>query len=392
MHFLIYGWIGVIGILRTGWAFSIIPHPLEKRAAYIHGISSINDLKPKVIEKLKDLFLVRPLLIFKGVKEPTPNEFLHFLTHFDKDCDIEAIRNPDKYPHQILQPFDRFPECPHVAPRGNARLTNFHQISNITVFPDTQFEKNYLWHTDLLGSPNRLLGVITGFYILESPLIGGDTDFISGEAIFQSLSEKEQLAAGVILTEVNRLKFLQKRATTDYSGSYRMEKYIKEKEGNIQIPILFPPSEEYGESPSILLLPTFFERVMGWSVEESREWMKYMMIHHALPNRFSIQWKKGDLCVFNNRRFMHSSTPTRNYMDFSESSTRLLLQTFVPTKRPLYGYQLLHTDKLSTYHVNNWASSQVSAIDGYSEFMQYYNEQYNNIKNKFIISQLDKKI
>jgi alpha-ketoglutarate-dependent taurine dioxygenase len=390
MFFLIYGLLGVIGILRNGMSFSIVPHPLEKRAAYIHGISSINNLSPEVIEKLKYLFVVRPLLIFKGVKEPTPNEFLEFLTHFDKDCDIEAIKNPDKYPQQILQPFDRFPECPHVAPRGNARVSNFHQISNITVYPDTQFEKNYLWHTDLLGSPNRHLGVITGFYILESPLIGGDTDFISGEAIYQSLSGKEQLAAGVILTEVNRLKFLQKRAITDYSGSSRIEKFVAEKEGNIEIPILFSPSEEYGESPSILLLPTFFERVVGWSVEESRQWMKYMMYQHVLPYRFTIQWKKGDLCVFNNRRFMHSSTPTRNYMDFSESSTRLLLQTFVPTKRPLYGYRLINTDKLITHNVK-WVSSEVSAMDSYNSFIQYYNE-HSNKKNHFIISQLDKKI
>jgi len=389
MYSLLRGLVGAMGIFQAGWAFSVIPHPLEKRAAYIFGISSLSHLKPKTIEYLQDIFRERPLLVFKGVMEPTPNEFLKFLTYFDSDCDLDAIQNPELYPQQILQPFDRFPECPHVAPRGNAHLTNFHQILNITVYPDKQFDKNYLWHTDLLGSPNRLMGVITGFYMLESPLIGGDTDFISGEAVYESLSEKEKLAAEVLLTEVNRLKFFQKRSITDYSGSYRLEDYVKEKEGNIQIPVLFPPSsEESGGSPSILLLPTFFERVVGWSVEESRQWMKYMMIHHALPNRFSIQWKKGDLCVFNNRRFMHSSTPTRNYMDFSESSTRFLLQTFVPTKRPLYGFRPTHADKISTYHLENWASSQASAIDSYSSFMQYYMEHYDYNINRFVISKL----
>jgi alpha-ketoglutarate-dependent taurine dioxygenase len=388
MGFLFHWVLVAIGLFYETESLNIIPHPLEKRAAYVTGIPSIVDIRVREIGYLQEFFQKCPLLIFKGVKEPSPNEFLDFLSYFDYDCDLEAIKHPEFYPQQILQPFDRFPECPHVAPRGNAQLKNFHQISNISVYPDTQFENNYVWHSDLLGSPNRLMGVVTGFYMLESPLIGGDTDFISGEAIYQSLSENEKLAAQTIITEVNRLKFLQKRAVTDYSGSYRMEDYVLEKEGNTKIPILFP-LDNYGKgSPSILLLPTFFERVVGWSVEESREWMKYMMIHHALPHRFSIQWKKGDLCVFNNRRFIHSSTPTRNYLDFPESSKRLLLQTFVPTKRALYGFPLTHTEKLATYQIDNWALSKESAIDSYSAFMQYYMDHYDYESKKFIISKL----
>ena len=379
--------IGVIGLLCNVVGgkhsfvngFSVIPHPLERRAAYVFGIPSITHLNVKTVEYLKDIFREHPLLVFKNVETPSPNEFLHFLTHFDNDCDVEAIRHPEQYPQQILQPFDRFPDCKHVAPRGNARLLNFHQITNITVYPDTQFENRYVWHSDLLGSPKHLMGVITGFYILKSPLIGGDTDFISGEAIYQSLSAKEKLASEVILTEVNRMKFLQKRSATDYSGSYRIEKYVEEKGGNQPVPILFPPDETDKSGPSILLLPTFFEKVIGWSVEESRQWMKYMMVEHALPHRFSIQWKKGDLCVFNNRRFMHSSTPTRNYMDFPESAERLLLQTFVPTKRPLYGVCPSHTDKLSSYRIPKWALSEESAVDGYSEFIKYYIGQVKTI-------------
>ena len=122
------------------------------------------------------------------------------------------------------------------------------------------------------------------------------------------MKTNEQLTAQNMLIEINRLKFAIKKIETDYSGSSRLEPYEKIDAGYTRLPLVFAPSYK-DESPSVLLLPSFFERVVGWSVEESREWIKQFMYKNVLPHRFSIQWKKGDLCVFNNRRFMHSSTP-----------------------------------------------------------------------------------
>jgi hypothetical protein len=58
------------------------------------------------------------------------------------------------------------------------------------------------------------------------------------------------------------------------------------------------------------------------------------MENFVLPYRFSIQWKEGDICVFNNRCFIHSSTPARNYLDL-DLNERLIFQTFLPTKKKL---------------------------------------------------------
>jgi hypothetical protein len=77
MNYLLYGLVGAIGLFQVSlFAFSVIPHPLEKRAAYISGITSISDLKPRVIKDLQYVFHKHPLLVFKDVKEPNPNEFV----------------------------------------------------------------------------------------------------------------------------------------------------------------------------------------------------------------------------------------------------------------------------------------------------------------------------
>jgi hypothetical protein len=61
------------------------------------------------------------------------------------------------------------------------------------------------------------------------------------------------------------------------------------------------------------------------------------MLEKVLPHRVSIQWRKGDLAVFHNRRFMLSPTPARNYLDNAFDNQRLLLKILVPTNRPLMG-------------------------------------------------------
>ena len=117
-------------------------------------------------------------------------------------------------------------------------------------------------------------------------------------------------------------------------------------------------------------MPTFFEKVVGWSVKESRAWMKNFMINKVLPHRVSIQWKKGDLAIFNNRRFIHSSTPARNYLDNKDSSKRLLLQTFIPTKRELLGIKPSDKNVYACYNVE-WLKDQEKSIISAHDCIKY---------------------
>ena len=342
--------------------FRLLQHPLEKRIAYIDGLTAkdIKNIDKTTLSHLQDLFKIHPLLIFKDIEDVSPTEFINFVKNFDKDHDVDALKNPQENKLQILQPFDQFPDCNHVAPRGNLELINYNGITKLNIKPSDHFVNNYLWHTDILGHEYKLPNVVTGFYIIEQPLIGGDTDFISGETVYENLSNEEQMASHNILIEINRRKFATNDFKMDYAGVNRLEWFESREDGNTRIPLVFAP-DDISEKPRILLMPTFFEKVVGWSVQDSREWIQQFMLNKVLPYRTSIQWKKGDLAVFNNRRFIHSSTPAKNYLDNKDSSKRLLLQTFIPTNRPLYGIKPSYNNVHACYNVK-WCKEKKQSL------------------------------
>lgn len=314
-------------------SFETIIHPIERRCLYINNL--IFPVSKNEINELKQLFNEHPLLVFRNpTKRLSPNEFIYFLTIFDDESDKEAIKNPDKYPNQMLQPFDQLPDCKHVAPRGCFVKDNLYGINHINVKPGQPFISNYVWHTDLLGHPDKNPGIVTGFHILKNPVIGGETDFISGETIYENLPTKtiKKITSSRVI--INRHNFAFGNKVMDYSGSYRIkDSDIKFPEHNVEIPIVFPPETKY-QKHKVLVMPSFIENIVGFSISQTDNATKFFMEKFVLPYRFSIQWREGDICVFNNRCFIHSSTPARNYLDlnlFSETE-RLLLQTFLPTK------------------------------------------------------------
>jgi alpha-ketoglutarate-dependent taurine dioxygenase len=330
---------------------------------------------------LLSVFNKHPLLIFKEVDSVSPREFIDFVKEFDPDHDIDALTYPDKYPQQMLQPFDQIPECKHVAPRGNTELLHFYDIPKIAIAPGEAFIDKYVWHTDILGHETKLPNVVTGFYIIEQPLIGGDTDFISGETVYEHLTAYEQIAARNLLIEINRKKFLTKTAITDYAGVNRVEPFHELIDGKTLVPMVYVPDNDRSsksEGPSVLLLPSFFERVVGWGAEESRKWISEFMNNKVLPHRVSVQWKRGDLAVFNNRRWMHSSTPARNYIDNEDSSKRLLLQTFIPTKRSLWAMKPCKDDLYAPFHLN-WVSEKDICLISLYENIRHIKLKENHI-------------
>jgi hypothetical protein len=312
------------------FVFDIKVHPIEKRCMFLYNVKFPISYGEMVL--MQDLFDIYPLLVIrKPNKVLSPREFIDFLTIFDKEHDKDAIQYPDNYPEQMLQPFDKLPDSKHVAPRGNFIRKNFLGMKNIHVKPSDPFIHNYVWHTDLLGHPTKNPGIVTGFHILKMPVIGGETDFISGETIYENLDREHIETVKSTRVIINRKNFAFGNKVMDYSGSYRIkDSYIKFPEENVNIPILFSPENEY-ETHKVLIMPSFVENIVGYNIADTDMRMKYFMKNSVLPHRFSIQWKEGDVCVFNNRRFIHSSTPARNYLDLTDNE-RLLFQTFLPTK------------------------------------------------------------
>lgn len=319
-----------------GNAFNLIPHPLDGKIAYINGLTKkdIVSLGKSEVLELKYEFSKHPLLVFQDIKDLETKEFVNFVKLFDDYADEEAIKYPGEYPNQMLQPFDQLPDCKHVAPRGNMFLEDYEGLKNLQIEPFTPFKENYVWHTDMLGHDYKMTNLVTGFYTKKSPLIGGETDFISGETIYKSLNNDEKEACKNILVEINRQKFVTETSKQNYAGTERTEEF-EEGSGTYTVPIAYS-KEGPNEEDRILMMPTFIEKIAGWSVKDTREWVKMFMNKHVLPHRVSIQWRENDLAVFNNRRFIHSSTPAERYLKNDNDNERFLLQTFIPTKKPLF--------------------------------------------------------
>ena len=357
-------------------AYKLHIHPLENKIAYVKGIRDIKNLDENTLNSLREDFKKYPLLIFKDCKHICPETFLDFSKEFDLEADLDALASPLEYQHQMLQPFDQFPDCKHVAPRGSITLKNYYNIKNIEVEPYEPFKTDYIWHSDILGHDYKLVHVVTAFYIVEQPLIGGDTDFISGERIYESLKIEEKLACENILTEINRRKFVTGTMEQDYAGVNRLESHLEMDEGTNKIPIVYAPDDP-AESPRVLVLPTFFEKVNGWTVSNSRKWMKNFMTEKVLPHRISIQWQKNDLAIFNNRRWIHSSTPANEYIKNQNGPTRFLMQTFIPTKKPL---KAIIPDPKNAYACYNskWINDQEVSIISAHNMIKHANSIIEN--------------
>ena len=152
------------------------------------------------------------------------------------------------------------------------------------------------------------------------------------------------------------------------------------EEGTNELPILFAPDDPNTESPRILVLPTFFERVSGWTVSNSRKWMKKFMTEKVLPHRISIQWQKDDLAIFNNRRWIHSSTPANEYIKNENGPTRFLMQTFIPTKRPFRAITPNAKNAYACYNTK-WINDQELSIISAHNAINFANSIIENGAN-----------
>jgi alpha-ketoglutarate-dependent taurine dioxygenase len=358
-------------LIKTVLCYQITTHPLSDKIAYVRNVDNLNSA---TLKNLKKDFAKHPMLIFKNAGELSPTNFLKFASLFDEYADKRVIENPLLYPTKMLQPFDQIPEVPNVAPRGWCTLKNYHNIENLDLEPYEPFKKNYIWHTDMLGHDFKTPNVVTGFHIIKQPLIGGNTDFICGETVYEHLTDEEKVACENMLLCINRRKFITNDMEQNKAGTSRIEDFKKAKYGNEKIPLLFHNDES--DIPSVLLLPTFFEKVDGWNVKDSRKWLQKFMEEKVLPHRISIQWVTGDVAIFNNRRFMHSAEPAESYM--KHDYERLLLQTFIPTKKPLKGITPSEKNVYACYEVE-WNKDIETSIISAHRMISYANTTNSSV-------------
>lgn len=207
-------------------------------------------------------------------------------------------------------------------------------LDNNSLHSDFNYEiykmsNNYEWNTDILTSS------ISSFYILKEPNIGGGLEFISTEKIYEDLNNYEKIAAQNMLI------------------NYK----------NFKLPLIL-------DSSKILLFPSLFCNVSGWTLKESNTWMKYFMYNKVLPNRFTIDLKKNDLCIINNKKFIYSFTPYSKYL----SNKGFLLKSSIFSNNILKRRKSNNDDIYSAINSafdSKWVSSRSSSFSSFKNNFEF---------------------
>lgn len=310
-------------------SFHLIKHKQEKRIAYIYDVKDITKVDQSTINNLQDLYKDHPLLIFKDLDTVSPNDFLHFMQKFNKDNDVNQLKY---YQRQTLQISNNGP------PLEKIELFNLYNLNNININ-----SYNSIWNTDLSGCEFKLSNIPSAFYIMEESSLWGKTDFISCETIYENLDPDEQLFVQKILIENNNI--------------------------NINVPLVYQPYN-INEKPKILIMPSFFKKIIGWGTKDSRNWITNFMEKKVLPHQVNIEWSKGDLAIFNNNRFMHTSTPGRNYIKNKDD-------IYIPINKPLLEINLNEKNIYSSFNIK-WIKDEEIFIP------------FQGTNNKLIINKINK--
>lgn len=289
---------------------------------FVKRINNFNYKKCDSIQKvnLQKLFKSTPVLVFENQKL-SPEEHFDMCTWFDT-----------KYTEDILHPFKslEIPNQPQIAIRGKgfANINGVH--CNIGI--GEEFKYNPLWHIDVVGNKDVLPPVVSSMYMHEIPESGGKTLFASLENAFTNMTREDKIFA--LQTKVIYSPIHAFNAEYDFTGYGRLDKYwedilpeddlkpwnMKVKDQFLELPLFLFPSQD-STKPVIFLSPNKIYSLVLDSNEHtpqhSQEIVRHIMSKYIVTenNVQSVDYKQNDLVIFNNRKVIHSSSPTEEYKD-----------------------------------------------------------------------------
>lgn len=302
-----------------------ITFPTFKRNLAVIKDIDINKLNEKDMSELKVLFKSVPMLLFKKQKIE-PNKFYEFCKAFDSKAN-----------NKIVHPFtySQIQDVPQVSLRGEAHIKDMYGIKDITLKYSEPFKNNIIWHQDLVGHGTYLPPVVCSIYMIKSPSNGGNTLFASLEDAYDSMEF-------FMKKKINNYNVIYSNSQKDMINSYfdytGYNRVINEKTEKVGTSIITrEPLVVYSDSgkrrKALMISPFRFNKFDKLSCSDSfdlyREIMsKYVFTHH---NVVDIKWNNEDLLIFNNRKIIHTSTPTIEY----KNEERLYYSCFVGTSEPI---------------------------------------------------------
>ena len=221
---------------------------------------------------------------------------------------------------------------------GKGHIDSVFGVMNKTIQNGKTFRFNKVWHQDLVGNRNHLPTLVSSMYMIETPEKGGSTYFASLEKGYENLIANFHAFKIANLRCCYSAKHAM-HAEMDYTGYGRLDQYwnynieeIKDMQEHLVIqPFIIYPDEK-AQKKSIMLSPNKLYSFLGFTPQKSQEMMRDILNQCVLVdnNIGEIHYEKNDLLVFNNRRVMHSSSPTEEV-----EGTRIFSLLFLDTKEKL---------------------------------------------------------
>jgi alpha-ketoglutarate-dependent taurine dioxygenase len=317
--------INAIHSIHAVDAYKITFPTLKRNYAVISNVNikSITDYEKTEFIKL---FNAVPLIMFKNQKID-PVEYYEFCKLFD-----------DKHTDEIIHPFDysRIDTVPQIALRGNCYIKDLHGIKDTYLKYSDPFKNTLVWHQDIVGQGTYLPPVVSSMYMIKSPTKGGNTLFASLEDAYDNIDihMKDKLFDLKVIYSNTNSGIMN--SYFDYTGYNRVklnEIPVKKEESIITKEPLVVYSNYNKNRKALMLSPFRFAKFDKMSCSDSFDLYRELMSKYIVnrDNIVDVKWDNNDLLIFNNRKLIHTSTPTLEYKD----NERLYYSCFLGTKAPI---------------------------------------------------------
>ena len=284
--------------------------------------------------ELAKLFNAVPMLMFKN-QNLNPKEFYEF-------CKVFDTKSNDR----VVHPFhhSKVDYVPQVAIRGNCYIKDLYGLKDVTLKYSGPFKNTAVWHQDIVGINEHRPPIVSSIYMLKAPPIGGETMFASMETAYDNLDfnlKKELKYYNVIYSNTNTEDNVM-NTYYDYTGYNRVNVNINNDINMPQInkgttiinrePLVIY-TDEYKNKKALMISPFRFNKFDKMSCEDSYDLYRELMSKYILnkDNIVKIKWEMNDMLIFNNRKLIHSSSPSIEY----ENYERLYYSCFLGTDAPI---------------------------------------------------------
>jgi sulfonate dioxygenase len=319
----------IIMLLDLSLCMKVSFPTLNKNIAVINNID-IKKINEYDKDELAKLFKAVPMLMFKN-QNLNPKDFYEFCKIFDS-----------KHNNRIIHPFhhSKVDYVPQVAIRGNCYIKDLYGLKDVTLKYSGPFKNTAVWHQDIVGINEHRPPVVSSIYMLNTPPIGGETLFASMETAYDNLDinlKKELKNYNVIYSNADNNVM---NTYYDYTGYNKIN-----INNDINMPIkksgttiinrepLVIYTDECKNKKALMISPFRFSKFDKMSCEDSYDLYRELMSKYILTkdNIVKIKWEMNDMLIFNNRKLIHTSSPSIEY----ESYERLYYSCFLGTDAPI---------------------------------------------------------